>query len=195
MIIVCFVAITATFQLTDKAVDAEVYRAALAEVYRAVLPGSDADGREPSRRHALIASTYDPSNLWRSLDAVTVKAMPFLDPRVRLAYAQPDTVTSFLRAIGVRSSLPKELRLGESFEVVNEKDLPNAGDWTEFQKRTGLAAGAFSVSRIGYDASRTQALVYVSYQCGTLCGSGRFVLLERAADRWRVVRVDLYIES
>ena len=185
--VVCFVAIASALQPSDETLDAEVYRAALAAVHRAVAANA-------SQRHAVVASTYDPSAMWRDMDAITRTHAPYLDPRVRLAYAKPDTVTSFLRAAQIRSSLPT-LALGASFELVSEKDLPVDADWSEFRKRTGLAAGAFSVSGIGYDAIGTQALVYVLYQCGMLCGSGHFVLLERPADRWRVVKVDLHVES
>lgn len=43
-------------------------------------------------------------------------------------------------------------------------------------------------SHVGFDRDRTQALVYVSYTCGGLCGDGQYVLLERSARGWRIAR-------
>jgi hypothetical protein len=43
-------------------------------------------------------------------------------------------------------------------------------------------------SHIGFNAGRTQAIVYVSYVCGGMCGDGHYVLLERTGRRWRISR-------
>ena len=67
--------------------------------------------------------------------------------------------------------------------------------WRDFERRNALAPGSVSVSRIGFDPSGSQALLYVDFACGSLCGSGRFVLLERVGSTWRVVKIDGYVES
>lgn len=166
-----------------------------AEVYRAALPGRQASPGGPLR-HALIASIYDPAPLWRGNDEITRQHAPYLDPVQRLTYARPETVAAFLQAILRPGRLPPQLGTLEQFRLVEESELPGQFDgWSAFQHRTGLGVGAFSVSHIGFDRSRTQALVYVAYRCGGLCASGRFVLLERRNAEWQVVKVDLYIES
>ena len=43
------------------------------------------------------------------------------------------------------------------------------------------------MSRIGFDASGSQALLYVSYSCGSLCGYDYFVLVEHRSDGWHAV--------
>lgn len=73
--------------------------------------------------------------------------------------------------------------------------LPSAMDgdvdgyWRAFYRRFPGAAGLVTLSRVGFNAARTQAVVGVSRGCGGLCGTGTVVLLERDPDgHWRVVR-------
>jgi hypothetical protein len=41
---------------------------------------------------------------------------------------------------------------------------------------------------VGFNAAMNQAMVYIQHACGGLCGSGHYVLLEKNADQWRVVK-------
>jgi hypothetical protein len=51
-----------------------------------------------------------------------------------------------------------------------------------------LIKHVFQVSRVGFDESHTQALVYVEYFCGGLCGSGTIYLVERRGGVWTIIR-------
>jgi hypothetical protein len=46
-----------------------------------------------------------------------------------------------------------------------------------------------SFTRAGFNADRTEALVYVTIHCGGLCGSGQYVQLRRTGSRWVVQRI------
>jgi hypothetical protein len=170
-----------------------------AEVYRVALEAVPFESLgSPFKRHVLMASTFDPGGLWRGLDEQTLKTAPYLDPRRRLTYAKPETVESFLTAIATQKPLPKELRRVPGFLLVDADEaraITARNGWREFERRNALAPGRVSVSRIGFDPSGSQALVYVDFVCGSLCGSGSFVLLERAGRTWRVVKIDGYSES
>jgi hypothetical protein len=49
-------------------------------------------------------------------------------------------------------------------------------------------------SRVGFDCHQSQALMYESYSCGSLCGSGDLLLLVKTGTGWRVVqRIGLWI--
>lgn len=56
----------------------------------------------------------------------------------------------------------------------------------------GLSPDAYSVSRPGFNASRSQAIVYVDYWCGPptsgKCGMGFRLLLERRGAEWVVTQ-------
>jgi hypothetical protein len=178
-------------QQVHEAVEAEVYRVALTAMTFESL-GSR------SRKHALIASTIDPGAVWRGLDKEAIESAPYLDPRHRLTYARPDAVDAFLGAIEVQRRLPKELRSLQDFLIVEQRELRALvarDQLTAFERRHALAPGTVAVSRIGFDASGSQALLYVSFSCGSLCGRGTFVLLERNAGRWEVVKIDGYMVS
>jgi hypothetical protein len=170
-----------------------------AEVYRVALEAVEFESLGSRfKKHVLSASTFDPGGLWRGLDEETMKTAPYLDPRRRLTYARPETVESFLTAIETQKPLPKELRRLPAFLVVEASEaraITARNGWRDFERRNALAPGSVAVSRIGFDPSGSQALLYVDFVCGSLCGSGRFVLLEREGATWHVVKIDGYMES
>jgi len=168
----------------------------LAEVYRTALGAMEFEPLGSARKkHALIASTFDPGGMWRELDQPTLESAPYLDPRRRLTYARTETIESFLSAIETQKPLPAALGRLPEFLLVQPHDAPKADGWRAFERRHTLAPGVISVSRIGFDRSASQALLYVSFICGSLCGSDSFVLLERDGATWRVVKIDRYSES
>lgn len=70
--------------------------------------------------------------------------------------------------------------------------LPRARVWLlgrgadGFPRDPPLMLPVHSFSHIGFNPGRTQALVYVSYVCGGMCGDGHYVLLEKSGGRWRI---------
>lgn len=94
--------------------------------------------------------------------------------------AEPATLADFERRLDDRRSL--------------RGLLPRARVWLVERNRTGepehpLALAPLNAfSHIGFNAGRTQAIVYMSYVCGGMCGDGHYVLLERTGRRWRISR-------
>jgi hypothetical protein len=177
--------------VVTEATEAEVYRAALGAI-------TFEDLGSRSKRHALVSSTFDPGGSWRGLDAETRKSAPYLDPRQRLTYAKTETVEAFLEAIGTQKDLPGALGSMPEFLLVQRKEiraLAQRDQLADFERRNALAPGTVAVSRIGFDASGSQALLYVSYSCGSLCGYDYFVLVEHRSDGWHAVKVDEYLVS
>jgi hypothetical protein len=166
-------------------------------VYRAAIGAIGLESPGAGRRYGVAAQTTDPSPVWRHYDADTLRAFPYLDPRHRLSYARPDTVSAFLAGVARTAPVPLDLEGLGPFLLVAESELvsPAARDWSDLAGRKSLANGVLRLSPIGYSDARAQALVYVQFECGTLCGSGAFVLLERRGSGWRPVKVDVYIES
>ncbi len=56
---------------------------------------------------------------------------------------------------------------------------------TEFQKKFPHNLGFITLSGVGFNPTRTQALFYIDHFCG-LCGGGRYVLMEKMNGSWRV---------
>ncbi len=65
-------------------------------------------------------------------------------------------------------------------------DEPIAG-WKLFFARYAGSSGVVRLSRVAFDAQHLQALVYLEFQCGPECGSGRLVQIARDPNgQWQV---------
>jgi hypothetical protein len=59
--------------------------------------------------------------------------------------------------------------------------------WTEFYRRYPRQRLWITLSPIVFNQDSTEALLYREYHCGSLCGSGDLMWLERRVDAtWRV---------
>ncbi|MFT4580310.1 MAG: hypothetical protein ACI915_004147 [Gammaproteobacteria bacterium] len=71
-------------------------------------------------------------------------------------------------------------------EIFNNED-PTI-NWQQFRRQFPDAAGIIRVSRPGIDETTKTALVYVEFECGAECGSGRALNLAQQSDgTWAVV--------
>jgi hypothetical protein len=72
-------------------------------------------------------------------------------------------------------------------EAAFQRPQPNdmSFGWTGFHTHYPDAHGYMQLSAVGFNHSKTRALVYVSHHCGGLCGSGRHYLLEKVGGAWR----------
>ena len=66
------------------------------------------------------------------------------------------------------------------------KQVPNMKGFDEFHRLYPKSQGFMSVSRVGYNPARTEALVYVGNLCGGLCGTGQYYLLARENNSWKI---------
>lgn len=92
-------------------------------------------------------------------------------------------------------------RIGDTdsnVEVVADSVLSNLngtdtrdlfGYWRRLRSRFGHGAIVVTLSRPGFDRERKEAVMVVSYACGSLCGAGYSVLLRRQAAGWSVARM------
>jgi hypothetical protein len=71
----------------------------------------------------------------------------------------------------------------EEQKVVEES---RGGGWNFFDKTYPGSPGIVSFSRVGLNAARTQAFVYVQMRCGSLCGAGSYVLLSKFGGEWGI---------
>ena len=84
--------------------------------------------------------------------------------------------------------------LDEHYEFMAEADRmaifggsdPNE-NWQNFRRRYANAPGIVRVSRPGIDEATNTATIYLEFECGPKCGSGRLINLDRSASGdWRV---------
>jgi len=92
---------------------------------------------------------------------------------------------------GFSTRVPHVLLTDTVRETLFRGDQPEQG-WTQFFRRYPQSAGLVRLSRVGFNAARSEALVYLEFQCGAECGSGRLVQLARdPAGSWRIASGEL----
>lgn len=88
-------------------------------------------------------------------------------------------------------TLDRGFTLKDSYELMPQPEyeqlLRTAGtSWEDFEARYPQAEGVFLFSRAGLNATRDQALVTMSYYCGSLCLEGGMFLMEKQDGIWKV---------
>ncbi len=68
--------------------------------------------------------------------------------------------------------------------VIDRSDLKHPPQ-THKEIDQKIIGGAYFVSAVGFDASKTHAIVRVNYICGSLCGGGTYHLLVKDSDGWK----------
>jgi hypothetical protein len=59
--------------------------------------------------------------------------------------------------------------------------------WEDFYKKYPNSSGYVSLSRIGFNTTFTKAILFRSESCGSLCGSGDYILFEKTNGKWKDV--------
>jgi len=93
-----------------------------------------------------------------------------------------------------RYQLGQKLALdGQYYLLADEERLKifNGADpdvnWQQFRARFPDAAGIIRVSRPSTDDTTKSALLYLEFECGAKCGSGRLInLVQNEPDQWQV---------
>ena len=83
----------------------------------------------------------------------------------------------------VRLELVDKARIDTIFEA-----KPFDKNWTRFYKEFPTSNGVMQFSRVGYDATRKQALLYMQNGCGSRCGAGVLVLMQSRLGIWRRIK-------
>jgi hypothetical protein len=62
------------------------------------------------------------------------------------------------------------------------------GRWKAFYDRYPDSGGYLVFSAVGFNDTKTRALVYIGHHCGNLCGGGAHHLMEKVDGQWRETR-------
>lgn len=96
-----------------------------------------------------------------------------------------------------RQKNAKQNQLTERFDIRHKHALLSKDDydetfkegcsgWCKFQEKYPESSEYMRFSRVGFNRTGTQALIYVIHGCGGLCGSGGYVLLAKQDGIWRI---------
>jgi len=71
----------------------------------------------------------------------------------------------------------------ENEEIFSQPGLQEM--WQRFYQRYPKSPGLLTLSRVGFNYTRNQALVYVACSCGSLCGVGEYYFLVKTDGVWK----------
>jgi hypothetical protein len=163
----------------------------------ASLPSFDADAEEPVIYSTVINSLSD-ITASRLLVIVSSTITPFDIEYLLKDYNQQQppnllaqTLNDYRRKVQQNHDISLPLDLKNPFEVLSREEheqifKDGCSGWCEFYKKYPDNAATIALSRIGFNRQGTQALVFMSYGCGGLCGYGGFIMLEKQQGAWRV---------
>lgn len=77
-------------------------------------------------------------------------------------------------------------QLGEIFPDSSKQYDRSFDAWTNFRNIYPGSAGYNSFSRVGFDKAKRNALVYFVNWCGSLCGTGSYVHVQKGEKGWVV---------
>lgn len=84
----------------------------------------------------------------------------------------------------------KNFDIGHPYALISDEEFQsffkgNANDgWKRFYEKYPKSGGIVTFSRVGFNADKTQALVYRGHRCGALCGEGLYYLLSKKNGAW-----------
>jgi len=117
-----------------------------------------------------------------------LRALYVLDSRVHFDQLRTSTRASFLvRNLIPTRILPKfVLPSRATLILASQSDIQSHPYGSpDFQTKYSKNMGFITLSGVGFNLSRTQAVFYIDHFCG-LCGGGRYVLMEKVNGSWRV---------
>jgi hypothetical protein len=115
----------------------------------------------------------------------------YCDPRLQRLPA--DVPEDFNRKNKAQMLISRKIPIETPYELISREELNNisqgsgrsvVGFWEHFYQRYPGSGGYTSLSAVGFNSTRTEALVYVAHRCGSLCGSGEYVFLQKQNGQW-----------
>ena len=102
-----------------------------------------------------------------------------------------ETVASFRARNDTAYPIPADMDLGLPYILLtpdekNQIFAVNTSGWDVFYTRYPNSPGLTTISRIGFNADFTQALVYAGTQSHWLAGAGYYVLLNKVDGVWKI---------
>jgi hypothetical protein len=103
----------------------------------------------------------------------------------------PETLDSFRTRNDVAHPIRPDMNLSDPYTLLsqavkNQIFDQNQSGWEEFYNRYPQAPGITTLSRVGFNATFDQALVYIGTQSNWLAGAGYYVLLKKVAGGWSI---------
>jgi hypothetical protein len=152
------------------------------EVYSALMDRSN-DGRSAK---LVVINEQTSVHAFNGLDELLKEA------RQNVPEIEDQTLDDFQAKNRQPHRLKNLFRLhAEKISLASQQEIESyfgegGGWWRDFYARYPQADGFWTLSRIGFNADRTQALAYFGHSCGDLCGNGGLLFLGKEHGTWKV---------
>jgi len=91
--------------------------------------------------------------------------------------------------------LQREFDITKPYEMVSDEEIANifkldgSAGWKTYYERHPNSGGWIELSAVGFNPSKTIAVVYAGHSCGGLCGGGTFHILQKVDGKWMPLRL------
>ncbi len=159
----------------------------------------DIETQEQAVYTAVFEDLYGEPQMYviMSETAVGIQGVEGLDAALETINSQmtgvdEETTASFRDRNDAAFPVPATMDLGLPYVLLTSTEMAeifdiNTSSWDVFYTRYPNSPGITTVSRIGFNADFTQALVYTGTMSHWLAGAGFYILLEKSSGEWLVV--------
>jgi len=103
---------------------------------------------------------------------------------------EQETIDDFKNKNKESYSLKEDMDIGVDYLLISEEEIENifqsATGWDDFYEKYPNSQGTMTLSKVGFNSEKDQALVYVGNQSHWLAGAGYYVLLVKENGDWIV---------
>lgn len=146
---------------------------------------------------ALISARYVAGNIQQVVIHDQTGVDPFDNLDQRMEYVQnnipeltQEMIDDFVENNKVAYPLESRFSLAVKYVLISEEQsrqiFAGQNGWDEFYKQYPNSQGEMTLSRVGFNATRDMALVYVGNQSYWLAGAGYFLLMVKENNVWKV---------
>jgi hypothetical protein len=99
-------------------------------------------------------------------------------------------IANYKQKNGTKWLLQREFDITKPYEMVSKEEIDNifkresSGGWKTFYERHPNSGGWIEFSAVGFNPSKTIAVVYAGHSCGEICGGGTFHILHKVDGKW-----------
>ncbi|MBD0371703.1 MAG: hypothetical protein ICV60_12760 [Pyrinomonadaceae bacterium] len=148
------------------------------------------DEGEPKRPKDRVLIIDESTSLWDGM-IEEEKDKFFEELKKSSPELQAETVEDLQAKSTSPSTLARNFSIGINYLLVSNEEIKEMfkGDgvlrgWEAFHRKYPNSGGILTLSRVGFNADKTQALVYKGWSCGGLCGGGGYTLLVKKKGAW-----------
>lgn len=147
-------------------------------------------------RKIIILNTTEPENYSFTPTDADGQPIPWAETAKSLQEKAPTlettTIEGFRKANAGGAVIRPSFHIPIDYGLVDSAQLESIfkkrGDvWDTYYKQFPGSQGILTFARVGFNANRTQALLYWSNRCGGLCGGGGYVVMGKRKGQWIIV--------